>query len=157
MTYRVSLRLARRFLFAATLALIGLALNIFISQAQTFDATHLPGPQDLSMTWLVHAGDDPTYAQPGFEDSNWRQFNPSTSLKNVVKDSQPSVVWYRLHVKVDPGQRDLATCKSLPAISSLPSERISPRWIGARRLRASISTTSPSGKSPRCGSMRGSP
>jgi hypothetical protein len=60
------------------------------------------------MTWLVHAGDDPTYAQPGFEDSNWRQFNPATSLKNVVKDSQPSVVWYRLHVKVDPGQRDLA-------------------------------------------------
>lgn len=109
MNYRVSLsRAARRFLFAALLVLIGLLLGTRSSQAQTFDATHLPGPQDLATTWLVHAGDDPAYAQPGFDDSNWQPFNSATSLKNTIKDTRPSVVWYRLHVNVDPHDSHLA-------------------------------------------------
>lgn len=37
--------------------------------AQTFDATNLREPVQMGMTWLVHAGDDPAYAQPGFDDS----------------------------------------------------------------------------------------
>jgi sigma-B regulation protein RsbU (phosphoserine phosphatase) len=108
MANRVSLRSAGRFLFAAILALVSLALNTSSSQAQTFDASHLPGPQDLATTWLVHAGDDPAYAETGFDDSSWKLFNTATSLKNVITGSQPTVVWYRLHVKVDPSQRDLA-------------------------------------------------
>lgn len=99
---------AGRFLFATLLALIGLSLSTRTSQAQTFDATHLPGPQDLATTWLVHAGDDPAYAQPGFDDSKWQPFNSATSLKHVIKDSRPSVVWYRLHVNVDPHDTGLA-------------------------------------------------
>jgi len=75
--------------------------------AQTFDATMLRQPTNLAATWLVKAGDDPAYAQPGFDDSNWTRFDPKGSLKSVLGDSLPEVVWYRLHVKVQPTQTGL--------------------------------------------------
>jgi hypothetical protein len=80
--------------------------------AQTFDATTLRQPTDLAATWLVSTGDDPAYAQPGFDDSGWARFDSTTSLKNVVGDNQPDVVWYRLHVKVQPTQTGLALSES---------------------------------------------
>jgi len=76
--------------------------------AQSFDATNLRQPTDLAATWLVHGGDDPAYAQPGFDDSGWTRFNPDGSLKSVLGNSAPEVVWYRLHVKVQPSQLGLS-------------------------------------------------
>jgi hypothetical protein len=35
----------------------------------SFDASALRAPTPLDRGWLVHAGDDLTYAQPGFDDS----------------------------------------------------------------------------------------
>ncbi|MGB6974133.1 MAG: PP2C family protein-serine/threonine phosphatase [Terracidiphilus sp.] len=101
---RIAMRLlSRLFLLLTALLALGTAAH-----AQNFDATHLHGPMDLGVTWLVHAGDDPAYAQPGFDDSQWLRFNPSASLKNVIKNGHPSVIWYRLHVKVDPSQTGLS-------------------------------------------------
>jgi hypothetical protein len=62
----------------------------------------------LDRGWLVHAGDDLTYAQPGFDDSQWTAFDPAKSLKTVFPKSEPEVVWYRLHVKVATDDPDLA-------------------------------------------------
>ncbi len=76
--------------------------------AQTFDATNLRQSTEMGMTWLVHAGDDPAYARPDFDDSQWTRFDPSKSLKTVFPNSQPQVVWYRLHVKVAPNETGLA-------------------------------------------------
>ncbi|MGA2851431.1 MAG: PP2C family protein-serine/threonine phosphatase [Terracidiphilus sp.] len=72
--------------------------------AQTFDATNLRQPTDLAATWLVHGGDDPSYAEPGFDDSSWTHFDSNGSLKSALGDGRPEVVWYRLHVKVQPTQ-----------------------------------------------------
>ena len=60
------------------------------------------------MPWLIHAGDDPAYAQAGFDDSHWMPFDPNTTLRRVFPNSRPDVVWYRLHVKVDPNEIGLA-------------------------------------------------
>jgi hypothetical protein len=91
---------------AAALLVFGLfAVSL---SAQSFDATNLHGPQDLGAKWLVHGGDDPAYAQPGFDDSGWTPYDPSTSLKGVIGNSRPAVVWYRLHVKVVPNETALA-------------------------------------------------
>ncbi len=108
MAFRSSLPLPRRIACVMALVLPGLMLGIGAAQAQTFDATNLHGPQDLAATWLLHAGDDPAYALPGFDDSHWLPFDSTGLLKNVIKNEHPSIVWYRLHVKVDPNQTGLA-------------------------------------------------
>jgi sigma-B regulation protein RsbU (phosphoserine phosphatase) len=79
-----------------------------IARAQTFDATALREPTELTTGWLVHAGDDPAYAQPGFDDSQWAQFDSRNSLRDVLPNANPGIVWYRLHLKVLPSQRGLA-------------------------------------------------
>ena len=78
------------------------------SPVPVFDATALRQPADLDATWLVHGGDDPAYAQPGFDDSHWARFNSRTDLRNLFGNAHPEVVWYRLHVKVAPTQSGLA-------------------------------------------------
>jgi drug/metabolite transporter (DMT)-like permease len=78
------------------------------AKAQTFDATNLRQPTDLAATWLVHGGDDPAYARPDFDDTAWTRFDSNKSLKSVLPDNHPEVVWYRLHVKVLPTQTGLA-------------------------------------------------
>jgi hypothetical protein len=78
------------------------------ARAQTFDATNLKEPAELGTTWLVHAGDDPAYADPSFGDSHWTPFDPHASITSVFVTARPEVIWYRLHVKVDPNQTGLA-------------------------------------------------
>jgi hypothetical protein len=78
------------------------------ARSQTFDATNLREPADLDSKWLVHAGDDPAYARPDFDDSQWMLLDPQNSIKTLFPNTRPEVVWYRLHVKVDPAQSGLA-------------------------------------------------
>jgi sigma-B regulation protein RsbU (phosphoserine phosphatase) len=78
------------------------------SSSAVFDATRLVVPTDLNSPWLFHPGDDPSYAQPDFDDAQWITFDPHTDIKNIVKASHPDVVWYRLHVKVRAEESGLA-------------------------------------------------
>lgn len=89
-------------------AVVLLACLIPGLEAQSFDATALRQPTDLGMKWLLRAGDDPAYSQPGFDDSPWIAVDPSNSLKTYFPNARPQVVWYRLHVKVAPGETGLA-------------------------------------------------
>jgi len=91
----------------AIAALLSLLMPARPARAQTFDATTLREPTDLGMTWLVKAGDDPAYARTNYDDSHWMVVDPSKSLKTYFRNSHPSVVWYRLHVKVAPNQTGL--------------------------------------------------
>jgi len=74
----------------------------------TFDATSLSGPADLSVNWRVCAGDDPAFASPGFDDSQWKFFDPRGSITHIFGKSDPGIIWYRLRVKVNPNQAGLA-------------------------------------------------
>jgi hypothetical protein len=72
-----------------------------------FDATHLTQPTDLNGIWLVHAGDDPAFARPDFDDSHWTPFDSKTSITTVFPNSHPEIVWYRTRVRVNPTQAGL--------------------------------------------------
>ncbi len=76
--------------------------------AQTFDASSLRKPSEINSTWLVHAGDDPAFAAPDFNDSGWLRFDPNKSVKPLFPGKPPEVLWYRVRVKVAPDQKDLA-------------------------------------------------
>lgn len=73
-----------------------------------FDASALREPRALASAWLVRSGDDPSYARPDFDDSQWQAFDPKSSITTLLSHEQPRVVWYRLRVKVDPSQTGLA-------------------------------------------------
>jgi sigma-B regulation protein RsbU (phosphoserine phosphatase) len=100
-----------RFVCFALLA-IGLLCARSRSQAQApppaFDATQLREPRQLDMTWLVQPGDDPSYASVRLDDSRWAPFDPHQSINTLYGRSRPPIVWYRLHLKVDPADKGLA-------------------------------------------------
>jgi len=89
-------------------ACVTLALPGSPANAQSFDASNLREPAELAATWLVHAGDDPAYASPDFDDSQWTPFDPRASITTVVGTARPEVIWYRLRIKVNPDQTGLA-------------------------------------------------
>jgi hypothetical protein len=79
------------------------------AQDRGFDATILRESTNLAAGWLVQAGDDPAYARPDFDDSHWAPFNAQTdNLHKLFPNSRPEVVWYRLHLKVDPRDASLS-------------------------------------------------
>jgi hypothetical protein len=76
--------------------------------AQPFDASNLREPVGIGTQGLVEAGDDPAYAQPGFDDSKWLPVDAKTAPGGYFSHNQPDVVWQRLHIKVGPDQGGLA-------------------------------------------------
>ncbi|HZL24914.1 MAG TPA: PP2C family protein-serine/threonine phosphatase, partial [Acidobacteriaceae bacterium] len=70
-------------------------------------ASLINGPIDLSSTWLEKSGDDPSYASPHLDDSQWPVVT-SEHRSKLFKLNGPQVVWYRSHVHVPPGSHDLA-------------------------------------------------
>lgn len=77
-------------------------------RAQGFDASTQRQPTDLGVAWMVKAGDDPSYARPDYNDSQWTRVDTTRSLKEYFPSQHPSVMWYRLHVKVAPNQTGLS-------------------------------------------------
>jgi Stage II sporulation protein E (SpoIIE) len=75
--------------------------------AGTFDATRLQAPAPLEALWLVRGGDNPAWASPTLDDSQWTRVDPSAPLANFIH-GHPTILWYRLHVKVAPNQTGLA-------------------------------------------------
>jgi hypothetical protein len=77
-------------------------------QAQVLDASRLAQPVPLDGVWLVHAGDDPAWAQPAFDDSRWTPFDPHNHIGTIYGVTRPPIIWYRMRVKVSPDQAGLA-------------------------------------------------
>jgi sigma-B regulation protein RsbU (phosphoserine phosphatase) len=73
-------------------------LGACAASAQTIDGSHWPdGTIDIGQGWSVHEGDDPAWAQPGFDDRGWQ----TVDLDNQGA-AQPGWRWYRLHLKLTP-------------------------------------------------------
>ncbi|WP_162601258.1 PP2C family protein-serine/threonine phosphatase [Occallatibacter savannae] len=78
-------------------------------QTSVFDATNLQVSTELAHGWLVESGDDPAFAHPDFDDSQWQLFDASSdSLSKFFPNTRPDIVWYRLHLKVAQDQAALA-------------------------------------------------
>jgi hypothetical protein len=85
-----------------------LAFAVPSIRAQSFDASTLHGPTELSMPWLMRAGDDASFARSDLDDSRWTVFDPHRPLTLNFPQAKPPIVWYRLHIRLAPGQRNLA-------------------------------------------------
>jgi len=109
---RTSPRLFARHGLAAAVLLLSLVAIVPRACAQnanaTFDATNLREPADLSMNWRIYPGDNPTFAGPAFDDSQWKLFDPRAPISYLVGKTYPEIIWYRLRVKVSPDQKGLA-------------------------------------------------
>ncbi|NIT60820.1 MAG: SpoIIE family protein phosphatase [Aliifodinibius sp.] len=56
----------------------------------------------LADNWLYHAGDNPSWANPDYDDSNWESVHPALNLRvPYPKDGWKGNGWFRLHLKVD--------------------------------------------------------
>src|SRR6187402_3368733 len=102
----------RGFLFLFCAALLVSYVPSYAQAKPPLDPHHLDGsimgrPINLTGYWLLKQGDDPSYADPKLDDSQWIVVQAgkkltSYGLQNVDK------VWYRTHVKVPAGRKDLA-------------------------------------------------
>jgi len=71
--------------------------------AQIIDATHIGTPLDLSQqTWRFTASDDPRYANPAFDDSQWKPIWPRKTFKEQGYAVPTGLFWARLHVHLLP-------------------------------------------------------
>ena len=56
-------------------------------------------PVSLAVAWKFRSGDDPAWADPGFDDSDWRQIRIPAGSRD---DVEAELSWYRLAVQVGP-------------------------------------------------------
>ena len=54
-----------------------------------------------SIDWLYHAGDDPLWAQPGFDDREWERADTELQPIALPNSGWQGAGWFRLHLAVD--------------------------------------------------------
>jgi hypothetical protein len=55
----------------------------------------------LDKGWKFHAGDDPSYAAPDFDDSKWQTVDPTKDIHDLPSILNNKIVWFRLFFEVD--------------------------------------------------------
>jgi phosphoserine phosphatase RsbU/P len=90
------------------LALIWLIAGLPLLRGQSFDAANNQKPSYIDSSWRVRAGDDPAWSFPDYDDSAWMLVDPYRNLLEYFPNDQPSILWYRIRVKVAPYQVPLA-------------------------------------------------
>jgi hypothetical protein len=68
--------------------------------AQYLDASAAGGPVRLTGQWRFHEGDDPAWAAPGFDDSNWQLMPADKQMPQPGNGSNPGYGWYRIRVRL---------------------------------------------------------
>jgi hypothetical protein len=91
-------------LLLAVLALCSAA----ITQAQFIDASSAGEPVKLIAPWRFHAGDDPAWAAPGFDDSHWQLIPPDKDTQPQGHPADVRYGWYRIRVELPATQEALA-------------------------------------------------
>jgi serine phosphatase RsbU (regulator of sigma subunit) len=61
------------------------------------------GATVLVRSWRYHAGDDPRWAEPAFDDSGWEAVEPQLLAGGrLPRDGWQGAGWFRRHLRVDP-------------------------------------------------------
>jgi signal transduction histidine kinase len=88
----------------------------------------------IAAIWKVQAGDDPAWAEPGFDDSKWRAVPlPATWEKQGLQDLD-GPAWFRGTLHLDEEARLAADRDSLGLLLGPPSVGAYEVWAGGRRL-----------------------
>src|SRR4030095_2156201 len=54
----------------------------------------------LDKGWYYAKGDNPLFAQTGYDDTHWQQFNPNQDI-HKLPFLEEGVGWFRLHLVID--------------------------------------------------------
>ena len=60
----------------------------------------------LDKAWKFHSGDDPAWAKPGYNDSNWEKIDPTDELHHLPQVRKAGIGWFRLTMQVDSSLTD---------------------------------------------------
>jgi sigma-B regulation protein RsbU (phosphoserine phosphatase) len=84
----------------ATLASTASTQNSLMSagREQVVVPSSIHGTFKLDGNWRFHAGDDPAWADPAFDDSTWDKINVTTSLPEQGVEAYSGYGWYRLRL-----------------------------------------------------------
>src|SRR6185312_9259186 len=88
----------RKFYFSALLLLFIVA-KTFGQAAQVFDLKKLSKQDTLLSGWKFQAGDNPQWANAGFDDSKWQLADPGTDITKFSQLKNAGVGWLRLHIR----------------------------------------------------------
>jgi two-component system, NtrC family, sensor kinase len=55
----------------------------------------------LDRGWKYMPGDQPEWADPGWDDSNWESIDPTLDIHDLPALWQHEIVWLRLHFSLD--------------------------------------------------------
>jgi hypothetical protein len=101
-----------RFVPAALLIFVIAALP---APAQQVDASATGGPTSLDAPWRFHFGDDPAFAQPGFDDSQWTLHRIEKDWAGEGRRGYAGFAWYRMRVVLPASSKPLAIAIYPPA------------------------------------------
>jgi len=88
---------ARRIFVVALL----LAASTFLPlRAQVFDASSAGGPVIITAPWRFHTGDDPQWASPSFDDSQWPLLRMDRSWNVQGYRGYSGYAWYRIRLQM---------------------------------------------------------
>ena len=90
----------RKFYFSALLLLFIVA-KTFGQTRQVFDLKKLSKQDTLLCGWKFQAGDNPQWANAGFDDSKWQPAGPGTDITKFSQLKNTGVGWLRLHIRAD--------------------------------------------------------
>ncbi len=55
----------------------------------------------LDKGWKWHAGDNPDFAKPEFDDRNWKSIDPTQYIDELPQIKKAKIGWFRIHINVD--------------------------------------------------------
>ena len=55
----------------------------------------------LDKGWKFHAGDNPDFAKPDFDDTQWESIDPTKDVMDLKQFGKQNIGWFRLTFKVD--------------------------------------------------------
>jgi signal transduction histidine kinase len=72
-----------------------------VTPERVFMLNKLPKQDTLLSGWKFHAGDNPQWAKPDFDDRQWKFADPATDITKFSQLKNAGVGWLRLHIKAD--------------------------------------------------------
>jgi len=77
-------------------------------QAQFANASSVGGPVTIAAPWRFHTGDDPQWAMPDFDDTQWPLLQTDKSWTDQGYPDYSGYAWYRIRVKLPANSAPLA-------------------------------------------------
>lgn len=88
--------------FFSVLLFLTIIQPCFSDSSLGFKLTGLSGSGViLNQHWKFHAGDNPTWASPDLDDSDWAEIDPTTDIHYLTDLKAAEIGWFRLQLDVD--------------------------------------------------------